>query len=291
MRRRLRSVLVALPLLAAPLAACGTDEASAAEVVRAAPSATVETETARMSFEMRMPGVPGMGEGTFAGEGAMDFAAERGSMTFDLGPMLEAAGEEPPAGMETEIAMVFEGAVFWMRFPMLAQALGPEAQGKEWVKIDTAVAAGQMGLDIEQLQQMGGNDPRNQLAYLTGVSDDVEEVGEEEIRGEQTTHYRATVTMDAVLDQLEADDAIVDREQFERMVEQLGIDETVVDVWIDDEGRARRLLQRMPAPPEAGGGEIEMIIDLFDFGSDVGIEIPPDELTIDMSEVVASQGG
>lgn len=286
MRHRLRTGLLALPLLVAPLGACGSDEATAVEVVRGAPSATVDGETARMALEVRMPGVPGMGDGTFTAEGAMDFAAERGTMTFDLGPMLEAAGEQVPPGVETEISMVFEGTVFWMRFPMLTEALGAQGAGKEWVRIDTAEAAGQMGIEVSQLQQMGGNDPRQQLAYLTGVSDDVEEVGEEEIRGEQTTHYRGTVTIDAVIEQLERDDALADPDRFREMAEEMGLDEVGYDVWIDDDGRARRMAQTVPAPPEAGGGEIEIVLDLYDFGTDVDVEIPPAEATVDMSELM-----
>jgi hypothetical protein len=291
MRNRLRTTLVAIPLLVAPLAACGTEEASAAEIVRAAPAATVDSDTARMAFEMRMPGVPGMGDGTFTAEGAMDFAAGRGTMTFDLGPMLEAAGEQVPPDTETEISMVFDGTVIWMRFPMLTEAMGPRGVGKEWVRVDTSDAATQMGIDVSQLQQMGGNDPRQQLAYLTGVSDDVEEVGEEEVRGETTTHYRGTVTVDAVIEHLEEEDALVDPERFRETAEQWGIDEIAFDVWIDDEGRARRMVQTIPAPPEAGGGDVEIVVELYDFGTDVDVAIPPAEATIDVTELAPADPG
>ena len=296
-RRRRTALLLALPLAVAPLATCGTEEASAAEIVRAAPAATVEATTARMAFEISMPGMPNMGgDAALTGTGAMDFEREIGSMTFDLGPIAEASGEPLPPGTPTEMEMVFEGTTYYMRFPMLAEALGPEAAGKEWVKIDAAAMAGDAGLDLGQLDRLG-NDPRQQLAYLTGVSDHIEEVGEEEIRGERTTRYTGTVTMDAVLEQLEREE-LVDVDQFRRQVEELGIDEMAFDVWIDDEGRARRMEMAVPMPPQAGvaGGEVQMAIEMFDFGEAVDVAAPPADAVFDMTQMVrdqaaAAQGG
>jgi hypothetical protein len=290
--RRARSALLALPLLLAPLAGCGDDGLDVtAQLVRSVPEATIESETAQMAVEMSMPGVAGM-DGLITAQGAVDFAGERGTLTFDLGPVFEASGQAPPPGTDMTVDVIFEGPVLWMRFPFLTEALGPEGEGKEWVRIDTAAAAEEMGVDLQQLQQLGGNDPRNQLAYLMGVSDDVEEVGEEEVRGTATTHYRATVRIQDVLDQLEEEgDGLVDREHFERMADQLGVEETVVDVWVDEEGRARRILQTFPAPPEAGGGEVHVQIELFDFGSDVEVVPPPDEITLDITHLAGGQGG
>ena len=61
-RRFGRSLLaIALAIAAPAVAACGADEASAAEIVRSAPAATVEADTARMSFSISMPGIPELG--------------------------------------------------------------------------------------------------------------------------------------------------------------------------------------------------------------------------------------
>jgi hypothetical protein len=294
MGRRLRSTLFALPLLLAPaLAGCG-DEASAAEIVRSAPEATVEASTARMSFQVGMPSMAGVGDGTMTGEGLMDFERQIGSMTFDLGPLMEASGEQPPPGMATEMEVIFDGTVFYMRFPMLAAAFGPEAEGKEWIKIDLDSAAADMGFDLSQLEQLG-NDPRQQLAYLTGVSDDIEDLGEEVVRDTETTHYRGTASMDAAFDQLE-EQGLVDVEQFRKTVGELGIDEVPFDVWIDDEGRARRMKMTMPMPPQSGvkDGQIDLTMEMFDFGTDVDIQPPSPDITLDVTDMAAqaaAEGG
>lgn len=296
MGRRLRSAALALPLLAAAAGAgCGADEASAAEIVRGAAATTVEASTARMTFEVSLPEGAGAGAGTMTGEGAMDFEREIGTMTFDLGPVLEASGEQVPAGTDTEIQMVFDGTTYYLRFPMLAQAFGGEgaAAGKEWIKIDGAEAAAQLGIDLSEIEQMG-NDPRQQLAYLTGVSDDVEEVGEDDVRGEATTHYRGTVRIDDVMAQLEEQDGIVDVERFRDQVEAAGMDEMDFDVWVDDEGRARRMVTAVPLPPDAGAGagdgEVEVTLEMFDFGAEVEAAPPPADQVLDITEL-ATQGG
>lgn len=294
MGHRLRSAALALPLLVAAVGAgCGTDEASAAEVVRGAAATTVEASTARMSFEVPLP--EAAGAGTMTGEGAMDFERQIGTMTFDLGSVLEASGEQVPAGMDTEIEMVFDGTTYYLRFPMLAQAFGGEgaAAGKEWIKIDGAEAAAQLGIDLTEIEQMG-NDPRQHLAYLTGVRDDIEEVGEDDVRGEATTHYRGTVRVEDVIAQLEEQDGIVDVERFRDQVEAAGMDEMEFDVWIDDEGRARRMVMAVPLPPEAGAaagdGEVEVTMEMFDFGVDVEVEPPAADQVLDITEL-ATQGG
>ena len=289
--RRPRIALLALPLLVAPLAACGSDEATAVEVVRGAPAATVEAQTARMAFEISMPTGPmgAAGTGTLTGEGVIDFERRIGSMSFDLASMLQATGEQVPPGTDTRMEMVFEGTVYYLRFPMLAGALGPESQGKEWIRIDAGAMAADMGIDLSQIEQLG-NDPRQQLAYLTGVSDDIEEVGEDDVRGEKVTRYRGTARMDLMFEQLEAQ-AVVDVDRLRQQVEQLGIEEIPFDVWIDDEGRARRMEMTMPTPPEAGAGDVRVAIEMFDFGTAVDVQPPSPEITLDANEMMAGAGG
>jgi hypothetical protein len=291
MGRRFRRTLVALAIAAVPAAAgCGADEASAVEIVTGAPAATVGADTARMSFSVTMPDVPELGDTPLTGEGRVDFANGIGAMSFDLGPAIEAAGEQVPDGISTQMEMLFEGTTYYMRFPLLAEAFGPEAAGKEWIKIEGAEVAAEMGVDLSELQQMG-NDPRQQLAYLSGVSDDVEEVGDDVVRGVDVTHYRATVTVDDILEGYEEDDRLVDGEQLRRQLESLGMDEIDIDVWIDEEGRARRMDMAMPMPAESGApGELEVSMEMFDFGAPVDVVPPPADATFDAT-ALAMQGG
>ena len=222
----------------------------------------------------------------------MDFGTGVGSMSFDLGPIIEASGQQPPAGVPTAIDMVFEGSTYYMRFPMLSQALGESAAGKEWVKIDGSALASELGVDLSRIEQLG-NDPRQQLTYLTGVSDDIEEVGDDIVRGVEVTHYRGTVSLDAVLDRLDEHDTIVgDAEAFREQAEALGLEEVGFDVWIDAEGRARRMDMAVPMPPESGVGdrEVELTIEMYDFGAPVDVARPAPETTFDAT-ALALQGG
>jgi hypothetical protein len=137
------------------------------------------------------------------------------------------------------------------------------------------------GVDLSQLSGQQ-NDPTQVLAFLKGAADDVEAVGTENVRGTETTHYRATVDLRKAI---EGADGITDPETFERFLEQID-DETVdVDVWIDDDGRARRMEYGMAMQLPQGAVEIESAMDWFDFGTEVDVEPPPADQVTDISDL------
>ena len=261
--------IVPLVVVSLALVACGSTDPAA--LVAAAPDATTEAGTARMSLESTVRGIAGAGSFTSTGEGLIDFAAQRGAFTLELP---DAIGAE----MGGDIKFAYEGTTMYLRSPEAV----PGAD-TEWVSFDLGVLSEQMaGTDIEQFNQAGNNDPSNTLALLKGSSDDVVEVGTEEVRGEQTTHYRATVDLRKATEQA---GAVRDRRQFEAFLEQFPSETVPVEVWIDDEGRARRMRLDQPVPetpgmPASPDASVVTTIELFDFGVEEPIEIPaPDQVT------------
>lgn len=78
----------------------------------------------------------------------------------------------------------------------------------------------------------------------------------------------------------------------------MGTDEITMDVWLDEQGRARRLAMDMtttvPVPaadPTAGGattGEkvhVTMTEDIFDFGVPMNVSPPPSESTMSLKQL------
>jgi len=98
----------------------------------------------------------------------------------------------------------------------------------------------------------GGTRPDRLLEDLTNASKKVEKLGTEEIRGVNATHYRAHLDKTKLGIEDDAEKPLV------------------VDAWIDDQGLPRRI--RVPT-----GGETDLVavVDLFDFGVPVDIEVPP----------------
>lgn len=260
---RITAALVALLLVL--LAGCGAQEASAQERIAQAPAVTQQERSARMSMEMAMTG--GGQDITLTAQGGVDFANERSSMTISMGQEVAEAGFD-------EMRIVTDGTTLYMQMPN-AQDLGlPTA----WVKMDLDEMAGMQGLG--ELQQMG-NDPTKSMEMLQGVSDDVTEVGTEDVRGEPTTHYRATIDMEKALDQVPEDA----RPFVQQQMEVLGTTTLPIEVWIDDAGRLRRQrvdmdLSAMGGSPPGAPTSVYTTVEMFDFGAQVQAEPPPaDEVT------------
>jgi hypothetical protein len=109
---------------------------------------------------------------------------------------------------------------------------------------------------------------------LRGVSDDLETVGTEEVRGVATTRYHATLDLGAALDGAapgilgEMEAAFSDQLDAVRSVP--------IDVWVGEDGIPRRLVLSLAVDDPAGEEMTStMTVELFDLGEPVVIEVPP----------------
>lgn len=121
----------------------------------------------------------------------------------------------------------------------------------------------------------GSTDPSASYAALAAAGDDVEEVGEEQLRGAGTTHYRGTLDVQEALATLKGSA----KQVAEATLGRAGKDELPFDAWIDDEGRLRKYVQELevPAGPTTGGQPVQSTttLELYDFGTEVDVEVPP----------------
>jgi hypothetical protein len=273
--RRLVATLSAL-LLVVALAGCG-DDGTAVTVdplaaVLAAPEKTVEAESAKVAIDMTM--VAEGQEITLTGEGVMSLTEALGTLTFEMNGI-------PGAGRAV-IEQIVDGTMLYVRSELFS-ASGVDTP---WVSIDLEEIGEMAGVDVSQL---GGqqNDPTQTLAYLEGAADDVEEVGKENVRGVETTHYRATVDLAKAAENA---GAVTDPEAFEKIIDQIGTETVDVDVWIDEDGRARRMAQSMPMNTEQGSVDVDTAMEFFDFGTEVDVEPPPADQVTDLAEVLGQVG-
>ena len=270
-----RLIMTAAFLVVALLAACGPQARSGEELVVSSASATQDAGSANMAMVMRMSG--GAQDVTINAKGAFDFESGRGAMTMDMGDL----GAQMGMG---KIEMRTDGTTIYMKMP--AQMKPPTP----WVKMDLDTMTGVPGMG--QLQQFNNNDPRATMELLRGVAD-VEEVGSEEIRGTQATHYKATVDLEKAIAEAPEETKKAMRQQFKL----LGLTEMPVDVWIDEEGLLRRQEITMDLSNVDTGGapagqvptSMFMRMELFDFGTEVDVEPPPAGQVTDMADL--QQGG
>jgi hypothetical protein len=179
-----------------------------------------------------------------------------------------------------------------------------KADQKPWIKVDLdSMAKQQFGTDFSGLQ--GGNaptDPTQQLGYLKGVSDSVEEVGTEEVRGAPATHYKANTDLEKAAAQQQEEDTQQQggaqaRQAYDQLEQQLRTSTLPVDVWLDDQGRMVRyemsLAVSVPASSsqyanQQGGssqGQIELTEELYDYGTPVSVEAPPEDQTSEVTSL------
>lgn len=265
---RLRTAAFALLL---PLAACGSPDAvtgSALEILRAAGTRTVETGSARM--EMRAEGA-GF---SMTGTGVSALRESKGAMTMTI----SATGQS--TSMETRVL----GTVMYMKMPGVPG-------GKPWVKFDLDELSGMSGVDLAALSQARQNDPTQALSYFAGVADDVREDGEEEVRGEDTTRYKATFDLVKARDDAKPEA----KATIDKLIETIGTSTMPATVWIDDAGRMRKMtyeLDLSSAPPDlGGGGAMTTTFEMYDFGVEVDVEPPPAGETTDSADLLRQQQG
>jgi hypothetical protein len=284
----MRRLLALLALAAlAPLGCGGGDAAEELTPESAVAQAATKTERAgssRMSFAATMAGGGLPRAVRFSGEGEFDYESRTGRATYDMSELIPGAGP---------IEIVMDRLVVYMEFP--ASLAGGLPEGKSWLKLDLEKLGEATGIDLGALAQMNQGDPTQILLYLRGASDRIEEVGEESVRGAETTHYRASVSFRKALQQslgkLPPELRESARMSIERLIEAIGSDTVPVDVWIDEDGRARRMRMAydMNVPSATEPMSFEMDFELYDFGVTVDAEPPPADEVADLQELL--QGG
>lgn len=122
--------------------------------------------------------------------------------------------------------------------------------------------------------------PTDLLDQLRSADATVEDLGPDTVRGAATTHYR--VTMDAEAMAAAAGDELSDEERAELE----NLDGQIIDLWVDDEGLARKILMVMDESSLAsddgsddlgsmGLTSVTFEFELFDLGAAVDIAEPP----------------
>jgi hypothetical protein len=272
--RRLLSPL-ALVLLLAAAAGCGGSSSSvsvadgttgAADVVSLAGQKSSDAGSARASFTAIFSGAT---SGTMTGEG--EFAQREGHLTLDMSDL---GGGAFGSG---EAELVFSDLVYYMKLPGGAGI--PLPPGKEWFEIDLKKLGQTQGLDLEQLTQLSQSDPSQALDFLQGASDDFHQVGTEDVRGEPTTYYAGTVDLNKVAENAPDDLA----EQYKKLAQMAPSPEVPMDVWIGADGYVHKLSFEQKL---AAGSSMTMEEELYDWGTDVSVTVPPDDEVVDLTQLL-----
>jgi hypothetical protein len=195
--------------------------------------------------------------------------------------------ENLPAGQGTGETRFVDG-VLYERMPgaLVSRISG----GKPWISLNVGAMSGQGNGSISQLMTDSPADPTTVLAYLRGAGDQVTTLGPDTVDGTPTTHYTVSIDLDkAVAGQgSQAQNAVHVLEQ------QLGSHTLPAQVWLDGQGRLRKLTidaaMHGAAPatttPSNGAVTFQFTATLSDFGVPVHVVIPPASQTTDVTNLL-----
>lgn len=269
--RKLAAVLAAFALTVT-LGACGDkgddggaatnnnggNEEAATNLVALAKSVsdnTVETSTAHMVFTADVAGEQ------VEGEGDLKVGADEAAMTMNM---------STPEG---DVGFVFLDGVMYID---VGQEIEP---GKSWIKIDPDGGdpmSKALGGISDQMRQNA--DPRKTLEQFenSGTITAQEEV---ELNGEQTTHY--TITVDVEKLAAEQDDPTL-----KQALEQAGMKDFPVELWVNEDELPVRMKVMMPMADPASGkaADATVQVDYTKWGEPVEIAAPPADQVAEMPQ-------
>ena len=290
MRKFLTFVCVAAGLggAAGVVSGCGAERAVGVDVASAA-DATAAKETARVALTTRVQGAGLPAPIVIKATGVTALGASRGTMTFDLAPLLTLLGSAPDGAGRLELR--FDAGRLWAKPPALGVLKIPG--GKHWVSLDAPRVAAALGLPTKGLGALFTLEPSAQLRAMRAAKG-LKEVGKEDIAGVQTTHFHGTYRLADLLTQLPADQRADARKAIDSL-NRLGgggakLDAPVpADLWIDAKGVTRRLVSTATLPAQGGqpAGSLRQQYELSDFGAALDVTPPPVADTFDATAALS----
>lgn len=242
-------------IAAAVLLTTGSSTSAAAAVVQAA-KRTTDAGSSRVEIRARDE------DGPVAMSGVFDYKRGKAAFTdFDFGGL----SEEARKFYIDEFRLI--GDTMYIKMPALAQATDSH---RAWFRMSFEQEDDQLGA----LFWMRFLNPVQLMTYLESVTR-IERVRRDSVRGVETTRYRGIVDLERVIEREPA------AKQAKLREELASAKRTTLpfEVWIDDEGLARRLKTTdwSTENPQPG------TVDFFDFGIKTNIEAPPLDQVTDVS--------
>lgn len=268
--RRIRLTVVIIPLVLGFVACGGTPKATSLLV--GSPAKTAAARTSAFAVDYQFAGISGASKPlAITAEGAFDFADRKGNVRMPLGSL-----GLPGLGAGTVAELLLTRDAYYVKLP------GVGSTARPWIKVDLGAKRGNaatIGLD-----QLGVDDPLVALELLRGAASGTRETGKDVVRGVKTTRFHAVVELKKAVSQAAPDR----RAQLERFAAKLQVSLLPIEVWIDEQGRTRRLEYQVDVPgtgSDAAPLRMTSRTELFDFGTHVDVTVPPADQVTDAASL------
>lgn len=270
--------LAALLAVALVLAGCGSASGSSLDDAAEATGA----ETSRVDMVYRVEATEKEKEHVYRSTGVFDYPGGRAVMTT--------SDPVPYYGDDVQLEEIrLIGQTAYWRWVIKGETY--------WMKQSPVEKSG----DPVEFLIPGPGTPTKPTDVLTRVllaSEGNEELGKEDVRGEETTHYRARVNLDELVKQMPENERPP-----EELAWQWGGPIVPVDIWIDGDSRLRKIVVVRPATrgkDAPARPHLTTTVELYDYGVEVDVEPPEgaliseekfDELTGDSMGVTVEESG
>ncbi len=272
---------LAAAALALGLVACG-GVAQTLDPVAAAAGKSADAGSVRVSIDASFT-AEGV-SGSIKADGVFD--EDEGELTLDASDLLGQLNVPGGLGGNGQVKLIStkeDGhSVIYVNVPSLASVL---PGGMAWIKADVDKAASLAGGNLGQALGVSGQSPAQTLELLRGAGT-VVQVGTDTIDGADVTHYRATVDLAQALEQRGIPAPTV-----QALIASGASTELPIDVWIGaDDGLVHRIKIAYDATVNAQHVSAELTMTMSDWGTDVSIDVPPDDQVFDVTAFAAKLG-
>ena len=225
-----------------------------------------------MSFSAAYDAVTGDSSVSMDLSSLADLISAQAEETSDPDDAFGAAFAEIFLAMFTEFEVRQIGDTVYMNNPFFASMAGGETT---WIAspVDPDAEA------TDDFLQGSPTTPEELFGPFIEGGGEVIDLGQETVRGVETTHYRITFDREALL-------AAADPSERAELEEELALydDEINAEVWATDEYVYKFLVDVDGSEIEAPEGEsfdrMTMLFEIYDYGASIVIEVPPaDEVT------------
>ncbi|ESP98647.1 MULTISPECIES: hypothetical protein [Streptomyces] len=259
--------------------------AEAGKALNAAYKSTSEAKSAKVEMTMSMPeGTPGGGDMKMSGVMGWD------PTVLDMTMSGSALQESDPTAPESS-RVIMEGSVMYV--DMGAEA-AKEMDGRRWMKMDLGELAEQMDKSGEagggeMAKAMTGGlenmnqDPAQQIAVLM-ESPNLKHVGPAKVAGEETQHYKGTLSLKEMMDANSSFDALPekDREELVEAMEESGLEGYQTQVWVNGDD----LPVKMDVTMETPEGDVRIVQTFSDYGAAAKVDAPAEKDTLDLMDML-----
>jgi hypothetical protein len=202
--------------------------------------------------------------------GDFDLADRDASMSITIPPI--------DGSQATAAQLRLIGQTAYVQAPGLASVTG----GKPWISLDAKSFQRALGSDTSNpFSGVVSGDPTKILALLAEAGVPVTEVGPSSVDGVPTTEYQATVDLAG------AAGASAGSALGSQIAHSLGLGSIPVSVWIDDQGRVRKLTTDFSVL----GVHLDVSMNLSRFGEPVTVSPPPADQVADGSALLGGELG